>query len=284
MHHQCNSRLVTLTQIAAPQGRAALAYGVDEEVTMSRTYPDPWVPRSFSVWTRKRSTVERASGDNRRRTVDCWDVMGRADGLQWRKRFRRAGHAKTWKDRLETDFAVGLLFDLRTKQFVPPVAPTTPEGPKVPTVYELTEAYYRQHPEWEPRTKVAAAASLNRARRWLLAPRSDPSDTEVAAIDDFLRHASFLPDHLADQVTGRQQVGRARLEAHSALADSLTAAQIEAFVARFEVNERDPAKRVSAVTVTRFLQPLKAWGHGRSAVRTSQSTATRGWSSDLGGR
>jgi hypothetical protein len=43
------------------------------------------------------------------------------------------------------------------------------------------------------------------------------------------------------------------IEAHSAPSDDLTTAQIEAFVARFETNQRDPGKRVSASTTTRFL-------------------------------
>ncbi|MDQ6839707.1 MAG: tyrosine-type recombinase/integrase [Actinomycetota bacterium] len=256
-------------QIAAPQGRAALAYGVAEEVTMSRTYPDPWVPRSFSTWIKKGSTVERASAGGGRRTVDCWDVAGRVDGMQWRKRFRRAGHARTWKERLERDFAAGLPFDLRTKQFVAPSPPPAPMGPTVPTVFELTEAYFHQHPEWEPRTKVAAAASLNRARRWLLIPDASPDPATKVAVDDFLDHASFLPGHLADQMTDRQREGRAWLEAHSAPADSLTAAQVEAFVARFEINQRNPAKRVSAATITRFLQSLKAcwtWAVSRDEI------------------
>ncbi|MHB1533203.1 MAG: tyrosine-type recombinase/integrase [Acidimicrobiales bacterium] len=226
---------------------------------MSRSYPDPWVPRSFSAWVRKGSSAERvnerATGEARRRSVDCWDVVGRADGVQFLKRFRRAGRAQTWLDRLEADFAAGLRFDLRTKQFL---TPEFPAGPVVPTVFSLTEAYFAQHPEWEPKTKVAAALSFNRARRWLLAPGADLSPELTGAVEDYLAHAAFLPDHLAGQISESQAAGRTWLEAHSAPADSLSAAQVEAFVARFEVNQRDPTKRVSAVTITRVLQPLKA--------------------------
>jgi hypothetical protein len=50
-----------------------------------REYPDPVVPRTFSSWAAKKSTTERATdarnGQTRRRTVDCWDVEGRADGV-----------------------------------------------------------------------------------------------------------------------------------------------------------------------------------------------------------
>ncbi len=234
---------------------------------MSRTYPEPWVPRSFGVFTRKRSTFERtASGE--RRAVDRWEAAGRADGMQWRKTFHRAGHAQAWVERLKADYASGLPFDLKTKQFVRPVAPTET---RAPTVFELTEAYFRQHPEWEPRTKVAAASSLNRARRWLLVPDASPTPSQLAAVDDFLNHASFLPAHLADELTDQRRRGQAWLEEHSAPADSLNAAQVEAFVARFEVNQRDPAKakRVSAATITRFLQPLKAcwtWAVSREDI------------------
>jgi len=228
---------------------------------MPRSYPDPWVPRTFSTWIKKHSTTERAvdrSGATQRRRVDCWDLEGRADGVQWLKRFRRAGLAQTWNDRLTTDFAAGLPFDLRTKQFVAPAPPERPPGPTVPTVFDLTELYFRQHPDWEPRTKVAAAASFNRARRHLLVPDAELTDDLAEAVDEYLDHASFLPDRLAEELTDRQRAGQTWLVGHSAPADSLTAAVIEAFVARFEVNQRNPAKRVSATTIIRFLQPLKA--------------------------
>ena len=86
----------------------------------------------------------------------------------------RAGLAQTWKEQLERDFAAGLLFDLRSKRFVVPEQPELPEGPRPPTVFELTETYYRSHPEWEPKTKRSAANSFNRARRWLLVLGADP--------------------------------------------------------------------------------------------------------------
>ena len=47
-------------------------------------------------------------------------MQGRADGVLWAKRFRRAGLARTWKERLDAGYAAGLPFDLRTKQFVNP--------------------------------------------------------------------------------------------------------------------------------------------------------------------
>ena len=124
---------------------------------MARTYPDPWVPRTFSAWITKHTTnqrtTDRVTGAIVRRPVDCWDVEGRADGVQWLKRFRKAGLAQTWKARMEADFATGLLFDARTKQFIVPEAPA---GPVAPTVFELTELFFRQHPEWEPAASSSA--------------------------------------------------------------------------------------------------------------------------------
>ena len=138
---------------------------------MARNYPDPWVPRTCQAWvvkqTRVQRVTDRASGEVRRRNVDCWDVKGKCDGVQWFKRFHKAGLAETWRERAERDFARGLPFDLKTKQFVEPQAPT---GPVAPSVFALTELYFHQHPEWEPATKEAAARSFNRARRWLLVP------------------------------------------------------------------------------------------------------------------
>jgi hypothetical protein len=242
---------------------------------MARDYPDPWVPKTFTTWTVKASTVERATdrstGEIRRRKVDCWDVKGKADGVQWLKRFGKAGLAQAWKERLDRDFTRGLPFDMRTKQFV---VPDAPKGPAVPTVFELTEAYFHQHPEWEPRTKTAAAMSFNRARRWLLDAGAEPIDTEAEAVDDYLKNASFLPVRLADRVTLRQREGQAWLEAHSAPADSLTSAQVEEFVARFRFNDRDPDRPVSAATSTRFMQPLKAcwnWAVSRDDIPLDRS-------------
>ena len=242
---------------------------------MARNYPDPWRPRTFQAWVVKSQRVERfpdrATREIRRRKVDCWDVKGKADGIQWFKRFRRAGLAETWKERAERDFARGFPFDLKSKQFL---EPERPAGLPVPTVFELTERYFRQHPAWEPETKTGAARSFNRARRWFLRPAVEPTGEELVAIEDFLSHASFLPARLEETMTDRQRLGRAWLERYSAPADSLTSAQIEAFVSHFAINQRDPDKRVSAATLTRYLQPLKAcwtWAISREDVPIDRS-------------
>ena len=245
------------------------------EPRMARDYPDPWVPRTFSTWIVKASTFQRTSdrstGQARRRRLDCWDVKGKVDGVQWLKRFRKAGLAQAWKERLDGDFTKGLPFDLRAKQFVDP---EEPEAPGRLTVFDLTELYFRQHPEWEPATKTAAARSFNRARRWLLVPGTEPEGRDAEAVADFLESASFLPDHLAVGITYRQHAGRAWLEVHSAPANSLTSAQVVEFVARFERSGRDPRKRVSPATMTRFLQPLKGcwtWAVGRDDLPIERS-------------
>ena len=226
---------------------------------MARNYPDPWVPRTCQAWvvkqTRVQRVTDRASGEVRRRNVDCWDVKGKCDGVQWFKRFHKAGLAETWRERAERDFARGLPFDLKTKQFVEPQAPT---GPVAPSVFALTELYFDQHPEWEPATKEAAARSFNRARRWFLMPGVELTGDDLVAVEDYLHRASFLPAHLEGRITDRQRAGRRWLEAHSAPADSLSSKQIEAFVSLIEVSERKPGTRLSAATLTRYLQPLRA--------------------------
>ncbi len=242
---------------------------------MARDYADARVPRTFSTWIVKASTFQRASDRStvqvRRRLLDCWDVKGKADGVQWLKRFRKAALAQAWKERLDRDFAKGLPFDLRAKQFV---APEEPEAPRHLTVFDLTELYFRQHPEWEPATKTAAARSFNRARRWLLVPGAEPEGRDSEAVADYLESASFLPDRLAVNITDRQRAGRAWLETHSAPANSLTSAQVEEFVSRFEKSGRDPRKRVSPATMTRFLQPLKGcwtWAVSRDDLPIGRS-------------
>jgi integrase len=242
---------------------------------VARNYPDPWRPKSFQAWIVKTHTVERVTNRStlevRRRKVDCWDVKGKADGIQWLKRFRRARLAETWKERAEQDFARGFPFDLRSKQFLEPERPV---GLPIPTVFELTESYFRQHPEWKPETKTGAARSFNRARRWFLEPGAEPTADELVAVEDFLTQASFLPAHLEGRMTDRQRIGQSWLVTHSAAADSLTSGQIEAFVEHVAINQRDPSKRVSAATLTRYLQPLKAcwtWAIGHEDVAIDRS-------------
>jgi hypothetical protein len=237
--------------------------------------------------------VDRSTGERIKRPVDRWDLKGRADGVQWIKRFPRAGLAQTWREQVERGFAAGLPFDLRSA-LRPPVCPSTSglpfdlrskrfvvpqpaEGPRIPTVFELTETFYRSHPEWEPTTKRAAATSFNRARRWLLAPGADPEGADLAAVEDYLDHASFLPAHLEGQMTPGQVAGRAWLKKYSAACDGLSTMQIEAFVARFEVNQRDPSKRVGVTTIIRFLQPLKscwAWAVARDDILVERNPYT----------
>jgi integrase len=220
---------------------------------------EPWVPKTFSTWVTKRQTTrwvnDRRTTARRRQQIDCWDLSGRADGIQWLKRFRRAGQAHTWREQLEIDFAAGLPFDLSARRFV---APPAELRPKAPTVFELTEMFYRQHPEWEPKTKVLAAMSFNRARRWLLATGVHLNGDDLQAVEHYLENRSFMPPHLGVDLSPLQLTGLDWLTAHSAPADSLTTADLEAFVARFEVNQRDPRKKVTAATITRSLQPLRA--------------------------
>jgi len=244
-------------------------------IALARSYPDPWVPRTFQAWvvkqTRVQRVTDRAGGDVRRRNVDCWDVKGKSDGVQWFKRFHKAGLAETWRERAERDFARGLPFDLKTKQFVEPQAPA---GPVAPSVFALTELYFNQHPEWEPATKEAAARSFNRARRWLLVPGAELAGDDLVAVEDYLSRASFLPARLEGRITDRQRAGRRWLEAHSAPADSLTSKQIEAFVSVIEVSERKPGTRLSAATLTRYLQPLRAawnWAIARDDLPIDRS-------------
>jgi hypothetical protein len=81
---------------------------------------EPWVPKAFRTWITKKQTTEwaidRASGTRRRPKTDRWDVGGRTDGIQWLKRFSRAGQAQAWKEQLEADFAAGLPFDIQSSE------------------------------------------------------------------------------------------------------------------------------------------------------------------------
>ena len=70
------------------------------------------------------------------------------------------------------------------------------------------------------------------------------------------------------------RAGQAWLEAHSARADSLSPAQVEEFVARFENSARDPERRISPATITRFLQPIRqcwTWAVSRDDILIDRS-------------
>jgi integrase len=229
---------------------------------MERTYPAPFVPREFSCWVHRATTTvtatSRRTGAETTRTADRWDVRGKADGIQFSKRFERSGLAQVWKEQLDKGFAVGLPFDLKVRKFVVQEEPDQPKAAVAPTVFALTEAFFWANADWEPKTKILAATSFNRARRWLLQPGTEPRGDVLTAVTDYLDHASFLPRSRQGEVTERQRQGRAWLETNSVPADSVTTADIEAFLARFEVNQRDPSRRVGPATILRYSQPLRA--------------------------
>ncbi len=197
-------------------------------------------------------------------------MKGRADGIEYSKRFSRAGLAESWKDQLERGYASGLPFDLRAKRFVVPESKPSRE---VATVFSITEQFYRGHPEWEPKTKLLAATAFNRARLWLLPEGVSPDGAERAAVVDYLDHASFITSRPAD-LTERQRAGRTWLEAHSSPAADVTTAQIEEFIARFARNQRNPKSKVAAATIVRYTQPLRAcwaWAVARDDIPVSHN-------------
>jgi integrase len=241
---------------------------------MARNYPEPFVPTNFSCRVTKAATtlttVDRRTGYRRRKSADRWDVNGRADGVEYSKRFPRAGLAESWKERLERGYASGLPFDLRAKCFI---VPQPDPSRDVATVFSITEQFYRGHPEWEPKTKILAATAFNRARRWLLPEGFVLEGAARSAVVDYLDHASFTtPDRAG--LTDRQAVGLAWLEAHSQPAADVTTAQIEEFVRRFETSQRNPKKKVAAATIVRYTQPLRAcwaWAVARDDIPVSQN-------------
>ena len=240
---------------------------------MSREYPEPFIPATFSCWVTKTSTQvttrDRRTGKPVTKAADRWDVRGRANGVLWTKRFARAGLAETWRDRLNRGYAAGLRFDLSAKRFVE----ATSSAPDAPTVFSITEAFYWAHPEWEPKTKILAATAFNRARQWLLAPGAILEGGDLTAVVDYLDNASFLPSKRRGELTPRQLAGLSWLQAHSAPADRLTTGELEDFVARFERNQRNPSKRVSATTIVRYTQPLRAcwaWAAARDDIAVSR--------------
>jgi integrase len=237
------------------------------------SYPEPFVPSRFTCAVRRTTTelttVDRATGERRTTTAPRWDVKGRANGIEYAKRFSRAGLAESWKRRLDEGFAAGLPFDLAAKQFVRPAdTERVPPEPtrRAPTVLEVTEAFYRSHPEWEPNTKILAATALNRGRRWFLARGSELGGRDLCAVEDFLGSAAFRRDEA--ELTDRQAAGLEWLRRNSAAFADVTTADVEAFLARFAVNQRN-GKKVSRTTMIRYAQPLRAcwaWAVARADI------------------
>ncbi len=244
---------------------------------MSRSYPEPSVPRDFACWVVRTSTqvtvIDRRSGSRSTRPADRWDVRGKADGVQFSKRFERAGLAQVWKEQLDRGFSSGLAFDLKARRFVASHPSGDPVQAPPTSVFAITEAFYWANPDWEPKTKILAAGAYNRARRWLLNPTALLVGDELEAVTDYLDNASFLPAHSQPTLTDRQRAGRAWLEANSAAADEVTTGDLEEFLARFELNQRDPTKRVAPATLVRFTQPLRAcwaWAASRDDIAVTR--------------
>jgi integrase len=139
--------------------------------------------RDFACWVLRTTTqvtvVDRRTGARSNRPTDRWDVRGKADGVQFSKRFERAGLAQVWKEQLDRGFANGLPFDLRSRRFVAPEGPVAPRPALPATVFAITESFYWANPDWEPKTKILAAAAFNRARRWLLNPDAILVDADL---------------------------------------------------------------------------------------------------------
>ena len=243
---------------------------------------EPFVPARFTCAVRRVTVevtrVDQRTGERRSGEAVRWDVKGRADGTEYLRRFERAGLAEAWKRRLEEGFAARLPFDLVTKQFLRPAAdagqlagrPGRPVGipppvsaPASPSVLDVTEAFYRSHPDWGPRTKSMAAAALNRARRWFLVPGAAPTVRQEAAVEDFLANASLRRGD--GPLSERQAGGLAWLRKHSVPIADVTTADVEAYLARFEVNQRS-GRKVSRATIVRYSQPVRscwAWAVSR---------------------
>jgi len=247
---------------------------------MPRRYPEPFVPVRFSCHVKRGTTdevvVDRATGARTTRRALRWDVKGRANGYDFSKRFERAALAESWKRRLDDGFAVGLHFDLATKQFVPPADQREAAAPAAPTVFEVTEAFYQSHPEWEPKTKIIAATALNRARRRFLAPGAELVGADLIAVADYLDNASFRAGSGGESLTDRQEHGREWLEVNSASMEDVTTAEVESFVAQYAVNQRN-GRKVSRTTIIRYSQPLRscwAWAVGRDDIPVTRNPWT----------
>lgn len=191
----------------------------------------------------------------------CWDLIFKVDEHRYFRRFARAGLAEAAKLELEAGFRAGSPFDPKSKAFVAehsvPASPATRSAR--PTVCTEAIVYLRARwREWEPKTRREAARAAGRACRHLLrAGAPAPSPPDLAWLDRAL--TAPAPDA---GVPARGRGGDRFWQEWSMPIAEVTAADFGALLARYRVNERDPARPVSAATQRRFAADLRQlWDH-----------------------
>lgn len=208
----------------------------------------PWVPDRLTVLpVARRTTRARATGKER----PCWDVRWRVDGLEYQRRFQRAGDAAAFAESLRTGHTRGLPFDPVARRFKEPEQVPAPVGD---TVFTWTAAYWEEKwPELEPKTRTELARYLNRARGFFVT--TEPTGADARRVADYLRRASLTVQ--LRQLTDDEAAGEAWLREHSLPLTAVERDTVASLLARYRRSHRDPNRQTSPATERRMVADLK---------------------------
>ena len=222
----------------------------------------PWVPSTFNVRRPRRGqTTDRRSGAQR----PYWELRWFVDGTELRQRFDRAGDASAFAAQLQDGFRAGWAYDGAARCFVHPStdtpeaadAPPATKQPAtvgVPTVLEWTETYWQE--KWsslEPSSRSETARYLNRTRQHFVDVM--PTDDEAAAVQVFLRKASFS---VRDQpMSEAARIGLDWLTTHSLPLPDVGREEIEQFLTVNRINRLHPERQISPSSERRLVADLK---------------------------
>ena len=214
--------------------------------------------------------MTRAAAARPARERPCWTVSWTIDGQRFSERFERAAEAEALATDLQRGAASRLLFDPRSRRFVEGIdlSNTTadldkpePDGAPEPggrsevTVNDWTQSYWDwKWPTIEPKGRLELSRYLNRVREHFVID-VEPGSDGAMAIAAYLRRCSLTvaPVEPADD----ELVGADLLRHRSVPLSSIGRPELEAFIARYSISQREPRRPVSPATVRRMVADLK---------------------------
>lgn len=238
---------------------------------------EPWIPKHCSVFPVKPGKKTRRNG----KEVPCWDVRWRVDGWEFQMRFTRPSGtsemATKWAEGLARGFVLGWAFDPVSRRFLDPdergsfagVSPVADDGEEPadnrPTVATTAVAYLRRRwRRWKPKSRQAAVRALERACADLLRAGAPEAPGNLGAyLDWLLQPDRGEPASGAGALASVPEVPEEFRAAADYLSEwslplaDLTWQILEAFLARYEHNQRLPDRSVSDATTQRFVADVR---------------------------
>ena len=234
---------------------------------------DPWTPAVVRVQSVKRGTTRsRATATRPARERPVWTVQWSVDGMRFSERLHRAADAETLATELQRGTGARLMFNPESRRFIEPGTDsvratawregdsTTGASPPNVEVLGITVAEWTQrYWDWkwttiEPKGRHELSRYLNRVREHFVTGVERDSE-EGAAIASYLRRCSLTVAPV--EPTALERIGGDLLHRHTIPMASIDRSQLQAFVARYSINQRYPDRVVSAATTRRMVADLK---------------------------